>query len=80
MGFLLAALVDMGEVSSSYGLALLHRCCASPHAALRLTAVDALSSAPSLSALGNAGCAVLQVSVGVEVMGVVQVRVREWCR
>ncbi|CAI5506152.1 unnamed protein product [Closterium sp. Naga37s-1] len=60
LGFLLAALVDMGEVSSSYGLALLHRCCDSPHAALRLTAVDALSSAPSLSALGNAGCAVLQ--------------------
>ncbi|CAI5457591.1 unnamed protein product [Closterium sp. Yama58-4] len=60
LGFLLAALVDMGEVSSSYGLALLHRCCASPHAALRLTAVDALSSAPSLSSLGNAGCAVLQ--------------------
>ncbi|GJP42570.1 hypothetical protein CLOM_g2121 [Closterium sp. NIES-68] len=60
LGFLLAALVDMGEVSSSYGLALLHRCCASPHAALRLTALDALSSAPSLVALGNAGCAVLQ--------------------
>ncbi|GBG78736.1 hypothetical protein CBR_g27960 [Chara braunii] len=58
--FIVAALLDMGEVESASGASLVAECAKSPDIETRLALAKALGAAPSVWALGNAGMGALQ--------------------